>query len=118
MSTKTPGQAAYEARQGSKARRMGGPGTASDSELAAIIGLRWEELPAGMQADEETGAKAAASLKQPAELRAAMGETRDLRKVAAEVLATFLPSGSGHVSRVGQAQIRKWRERAGLETQA
>lgn len=45
--TPTPGQASYEARQAAKARRMGG------------IGIRWEELPAGMQADEEAGAQAA-----------------------------------------------------------
>jgi len=41
-----------------------------------------------------------------------------LRRMVAEILAVFLPSGSGHTARVGQVQIRKWRERAGLETQA
>jgi hypothetical protein len=48
------------------------------------------------------------------ELAAAITETRALRALAAEILAAFGPSGSGHTARVGQVQIRKWRERAGL----
>ncbi len=59
MNAATPGQAAYEARQAAKARRMGAPDSEPDSTLVAIIGLRWEELPAGMQADEEAAAQAA-----------------------------------------------------------
>ena len=43
-----------------------------------------------------------------------MAETRQLRELAAEILATFGPSGSGHTARVGQVQIGKWQQRAGL----
>ena len=51
------------------------------------------------------------------ELAAAMRETRDLCELAAEIISAFGPSGFGHTARVGQVQIRKWRERAGLEGQ-
>ena len=61
MTAQTPGQASHEARQAAKARRMGVPGREPDSTLVAIIGLRWDELPAGMRADEEAGAQAAIS---------------------------------------------------------
>lgn len=54
-------------------------------------------------------------VKAAPELAAAMAETRQLRDLAAEILAAFGPSGSGHTARVGQVQIRRWRERAGLE---
>jgi hypothetical protein len=50
----------------------------------------------------------------PAELGAAMAETRQLRGLVAEILGHFGPSGSGHTARVGQVQIAKWRDRAGL----
>lgn len=42
--------------------------------------------------------------------------TADLRDLAAEILAAFDASkGDGYRARVGQVQIAKWRERAGLE---
>lgn len=56
---KTPGQAAYEARQVAKGRRMGADEGTPDGEILAVIALGWNELPAGMQADEEAGAQAA-----------------------------------------------------------
>lgn len=55
----TPGQAAYEARHVAKGRRMGADDAAPDGEILAVIALSWDELPAGMQADEEAGAQAA-----------------------------------------------------------
>lgn len=58
MTEKTPGQVAYEARQVAKGRRMGADDDTPDSEILAVIGLGWNELPAGMQADEEAGALA------------------------------------------------------------
>jgi len=57
--TPTPGQASYEARQAAKGRRMGANDDWTDSQIIAVIALGWDELPAGMQADEEAGAKAA-----------------------------------------------------------
>ena len=53
--------------------------------------------------------------RQPAELAAAMGETRQLRELVPAILGVFGPSGSGMTARVGREQIRKWRTRAGLE---
>jgi hypothetical protein len=52
---------------------------------------------------------------QPApDLAAAMTETRQLRELAAEIIAQFRPTSDGHHARVGQVQIRKWRARTGL----
>lgn len=56
----TAGQVSYEARQAAKGRRMGADSATPDSEIIAVIGLSWAELPAGMQADEEAGAQAVA----------------------------------------------------------
>jgi len=42
-------------------------------------------------------------------------ENTELRKLVAEILSVFGPTGSGHTARVGQVQIAKWRRRAGLE---
>lgn len=55
---KTPGRAGYEARQVAKGRRMGADDSTPDSEVLAVIALAWDELPAGMRADEEAGAQA------------------------------------------------------------
>lgn len=76
MSGKTAGQVAYETRQAAKARRMGAPDSEPDSTLVAIIGLRWEELPAGMQADEE----AAATAVETDQVRLAREDRDQLRK--------------------------------------
>jgi hypothetical protein len=70
--------------------------------------------------EEITDAKLAAAparsaARQPAELAAAMGETRQLRELVTDILGVFGPSGSGMTARVGREQIRKWRTRAGLE---
>jgi hypothetical protein len=62
---KTPGRAAYEARQAAKGRRMGADDATPDSEIVAIIGLGWDELPVGMQADEEAGAQAVLDNRTP-----------------------------------------------------
>lgn len=62
---KTPGQVAYEARQVAKGRRMGAEDGTPDSEILAVIALGWDELPAGMQADEEAGAQAALAGRAP-----------------------------------------------------
>lgn len=62
---KTPGQAAYEARQVAKGRRMGAAGDETDAQILAVIALGWEELPAGMQADEEAGAQAVLDNRTP-----------------------------------------------------
>jgi hypothetical protein len=35
----------------------------------------------------------------------------DARALAAEILAEFAPTGSGHSARVGQVQISKWAKR-------
>ena len=64
----------------------------------------------------ETPARVVASRDSVApELAAAMAESRELRALVAEILGVFGPSGSGHTARVGQVQIAKWRERAGLK---
>lgn len=55
---KTPGQAGYEARQVAKGRRMGAGDDETDAQILAVIALGWDELPPGMQADEEAGAQA------------------------------------------------------------
>lgn len=44
----------------------------------------------------------------------ARSDLTQLRALAAEILAAFGPSGSGHTARIGQVQHAKWRERAGL----
>ena len=75
----------------------------------------YDRLTAAERKAWDAGASAAITAGAPAELAAAMAETRQLRQVTAEVLAVFLPSGSGHTARVGQVQIRKWRQRAGIE---
>jgi hypothetical protein len=62
---KTPGQVAYEARQAAKGRRMGADDSTPDSEIVAVIGLGWDELPIGMQADEEAGAQAVLDNRSP-----------------------------------------------------
>lgn len=62
---KTPGQAGYEARQVAKGRRMGADDSTPDSEILAVIALGWDELPAGMQADEEAGAQAVLDNRTP-----------------------------------------------------
>ena len=58
MSGKSAGQLNYEARQVAKGRRMGAGESTPDSEILAVIALGWDELPPGMQADEEAGARA------------------------------------------------------------
>lgn len=65
MSAPTHGQVSYEARQAAKGRRMGADDDTPDSEIVAIIGLGWDELPAGMQADEEAGAQAVLDNRTP-----------------------------------------------------
>lgn len=55
---KTSGRVSYEARQAAKGRRMGADDDTPDAEIIAVIGLGWDELPAGIQADEEAGARA------------------------------------------------------------
>jgi hypothetical protein len=62
---KTPGRAAYEARQVAKGRRMGARDDETDAQILAVIGLGWDELPAGMQADEEAGAQAVLDNRTP-----------------------------------------------------
>lgn len=62
---KTPGQAGYEARQVAKGRRMGAGGDETDAQILAVIGLGWDELPAGMQADEEAGAQSVLDNRTP-----------------------------------------------------
>jgi hypothetical protein len=65
--------------------------------------------------DAKLAAAAELAARQPAELAAAMGETRQLRELVTDILGVFGPSGSGMTARVGREQIRKWRTRAGLE---
>jgi hypothetical protein len=76
VTEKTPGQVAYEARHVAKGRRMGADDGTPDSEILSVIALGWDEVPAGMQADEEAGAQAVlASVAEPwtvAELAAAL----------------------------------------------
>jgi hypothetical protein len=62
---KTPGRAGYEARQVAKGRRMGARDDETDAQILAVIGLAWDELPAGMQADEEAGAQAVLDNRTP-----------------------------------------------------
>ena len=46
---------------------------------------------------------------------AAMAETTKIRELVQDILGTFgSPSGDGYRARVGAMQIRKWRDRAGL----
>jgi hypothetical protein len=61
----TPGQVAYEARQVTKGRRMGADDGTPDSEILSVIALGWDELPPGMQADEEAGAQAVLDNRTP-----------------------------------------------------
>lgn len=78
--------------------------------------LSEEITDAKLAAAAELAAVAARSAaRQPAELAAAMGETRQLRELVTDILGVFGPSGSGMTARVGREQIRKWRTRAGLE---
>lgn len=51
---------------------------------------------------------------EPAAAASSAQQIADLRGLAAEILDEFAPTGAGHAARVGQVQIRKWRERAGL----
>ena len=51
----------------------------------------------------------------PAELRAALAETRAMRELAAEILAAFTTPTAAVV---GNGMIRKWRERAGIGAQS
>jgi hypothetical protein len=99
MSGKSAGQQAYEARQAAKARRMGAPDSEPDSTLVAIIGLRWEELPAGMKADEE----AAATAVETGQLSLAREDRDQLRKQVLDLAAKFEGQGPGGVAH----QLRK-----------
>lgn len=65
MTAQTPGQVAYGACRAAKGRRMGADNDTPDSEIVAVIGLGWGELPAGMQADEEAGAQAVLDSRTP-----------------------------------------------------
>jgi hypothetical protein len=48
--------------------------------------------------------------------QAVISECEDLRDLVREILAAFDPSkGDGYRARVGQVQIARWRDRAGLE---
>lgn len=49
-----------------------------------------------------------------ADLREAQDDSRKRGEVITEILGAFHPNGGGHAARVGQVQIRKWRERAGI----
>lgn len=61
-------------------------------------------------------ARLAAAKPRPApELAAAMGEARELRELVTDMLTAFSVTSSGHSARVGQVQIARWRERAGLD---
>lgn len=113
----TPGQAAYEAFL---------PGGPIDWEYAASdVHAMWEAAaqaaiaaaPYELDSADIGEGTVWEDVKAAPELTAAMAETRQLRDLTAEILAAFGPSGSGHTARVGQVQIRKWRQRAGLEGQ-
>lgn len=84
---KTPGQAAYEARQVAKGRRMGADESTPDSEILAVIALSWDELPPGMRADEEAGARAAIT---------ADPEVRAFHRLVAEIAGYAVGAGLAH----------------------
>lgn len=84
---KTPGQVAYEARHVAKGRRMGADDATPDSEILAVIAFGWDELPAGMQADEEAGARAAVT---------ADPEVRAFHRLVAEIAGYAVGAGMAH----------------------
>lgn len=86
---------------------------AAAAELAAVAGRAVAAIEEDCSASWPRCPRSAA--RQPAELAAAMGETRQLRELVTDILGVFGPSGSGMTARVGREQIRKWRTRAGLE---
>lgn len=113
MSGETPGRAAYEA-----AVRVMLDG---DTEAGRIPDdgpdFAWDAIGSLERASWEAAAQAVIAAQQPQpapELAAAMAETRGLRELVTDMLTTFTATGSGHAARVGQVQIAKWRERAGL----
>jgi hypothetical protein len=88
-------------------------GLVCDCRLRAVRALNAARLY--LRADQLAAAPARSAARQPAELAAAMGETRQLRELVTDILGVFGPSGSGMTARVAREQIRKWRTRAGLE---
>ena len=113
MTGTSPGQAAHAAYV---AARFPTPNHA---------GLAWKarkEFTDDQRDAWETAARAAITAGAPdglpAALDAALAGRCRLRQLADEITRTYLPSGSGHVSRTGQVQITKWRERAGIERPA
>jgi hypothetical protein len=104
----TPGQASWTARN----RALAGP--QDDTDLT----LTWPYLDPEQREAEETGAKAAVTAGAPAELAAAMTETRAIRAIVAEIIGVFdAPTAQGVcIARTGEKRIDGWRKRAGLET--
>jgi hypothetical protein len=93
--------------------------------LAPHFGYVPDSTPIGEWADPENpvtgrtpGGAAAFELAAIEQLQADLREAQHAARVRAEVvtdmLTVFRPSGSGMTARVGQVQIAKWRDRAGL----
>lgn len=99
---KTPGQVAWEAF------------CKSTGFLPPLS--RWESKPASIRAAWEAAAQAACDHIDAAAGAAGVRDGGELRALVAEILGVFDPSkGDGYRARVGQVQIAKWRQRAGLE---
>lgn len=109
MSEKTPGQRAYEAAPRGSLRTAPHWVDLYDCERSD-----WERI--GRAAAPGSGLAPEPDLPGlTAQLAAAEAYAAECQGLVAEILDHFGPSGSGHTARVGQVQIARWRERAGLE---
>lgn len=82
-------------------------------EAAEAIAVRYvRDLEAGTvrkPVDGDAGEQPAPGVAE------AVTEARAHQALIAEILSHFGPSGSGHTARVGQVQITRWLQRAGIE---
>jgi hypothetical protein len=112
---KTPGQAAYEARQVAKGRRMGAREDETDAQILAVIGLGWDELPAGIQADEEAGARAAIDASDLADdFTFERNQVIELRAVVLDMARSIRADMNGG-GRIARSEVIDWTARAGVE---
>lgn len=126
-SGRTPGRAAYEAWHAKLAERHPiATGPKPWDELAAEVRGEWEAAaqaaiaaaPA-LRTPEQVGTIAGTMAvyerdRAAPELAAAMAETRQLRELLAEILATFGPPARPGAVRWTAKQVAGWRQRAGI----
>lgn len=110
MTGTSAGRAAFEAHQSAEASQL----RSEQARAMSMAGKGWETLAAYERRSWDAAAIAAVdhvAAKVWPELTA---ERDDLREVVIEMLGTFTVTDGGCRSRVGIMQIRKWRDRAGL----